>query len=146
MGTGWEVGSDEELHRRIRADDCADVSAIEDCTGGGDAALEGEQGVANGGNCGDEAGCGVHGGAAKVGAGEVLRVEGEGGTNGSRGVGRVGGSVEHAAGGGAIEQAGIEVGEAECGGEAAGEGAFAGRGRAIDGDDQVRQSRLQGPA
>ena len=50
-------------------------------------------------------------------------------------VGRVGAGVQHAAADGAVEQAGIEIGQAERGGEAAGERALAGGGRAVDGDD-----------
>ncbi|MEJ0044781.1 MAG: hypothetical protein WDN04_00410 [Rhodospirillales bacterium] len=38
------------------------------------------------------------------------------------GVRGIGGGVEHAAGDGAVQQAGVEVGQAERGGQAAGQG------------------------
>ena len=88
---------------------------------------------------GDGAGGGVGGRAAQVGAGEVFGAQGGGGGFGAGRVGRVGAGIQHAAADGAVEQAGIEVAQAQLGGEPAGERAFAGGGGAVNGDDQAHR-------
>src|SRR3546814_1547815 len=68
----------------------------------------------------------------------MVGLEGGGGGGGGRWILRIAAGDKDLRRRGAVDRAGVEIGAAERGGEAAGEGALAGRHRAIHGDDHFR--------
>src|SRR5580658_6386149 len=139
--TGFEAGSDEELGVGVRADDRADVAAVEHGALRAarrmlrEAALESEERLAHSGDGGDHGGGAGDPLLAQPGVGEV------GGTNALRGglrdlgVARIAAGFEGVKRGGAIKAAGVEMSQIEVVAEAPGERPFAGSGRSVDRDD-----------
>ncbi len=72
-------------------------------------------------------------------------MQGAGGGFGGRGIGRVAARVQHAPAGGAIQQAGVQMRQAEMRRQPLRQGALAGRRRAVDGDDEAHAGTTAGP-
>ena len=105
-----DAGSDEKLGGGVGEDDGADVTAVKhSAVGEAEATLEVEQGGADGGDGGDEAGGFVHWRAAQVGALSVVKVQVARCHCGSHGIGGAMTSLNYAASYGAVEQSGIEM-------------------------------------
>ncbi len=132
-GAFGHTRGDEKLHLGLGENHGADIPPIQhSALGGAEAALEIEQGSAHGGDGRDLAGGHVGQGAAQIAAREVLGRERAGLSFGYAGILGVYAAIQHAPTNGAIEQAGIEVGQAKLGSEAPGERALARGGRAIN--------------
>ena len=136
-GALGRAGGDEQLHRRVREDHRADVAAVQHrAVPAAEVALEVQQRGADRrdwrrprGRAHRRPGRAGRRGPGRPAAGAGRRL-------GRRRVARVGASVQHAAADGAIQQPGIEIGQAERRGEPAGQRALPGRGGAVDGDDR----------
>ena len=132
---------DEELHVRVRADHGADVAPVEHgarCLRG-ELALEGQKRVPHRLVGRDHRGGLAHRGAPQAGIVQMARRPGSAATSAAASRSASGDvPVDEHAGDGPVEQAGIEMGEAEMLGEALAQGSLAGGGGTVDGDDHGR--------
>jgi len=142
FGSRFGAGYNKQLNRRIRTDRGTDVAAVEDGAAGGsrrmsrEIALPFEQGGAHLRDRRDDRG-GLRDRLGQQSGGiEGSHIDPPRGGRSSFPIGRIAAFGEHEMGGGAIELAGVEVGEAEALGEAARQGAFARSGRPVDRDNK----------
>ncbi len=139
-------GGEEDLERRLGADHGADVAPLGDVVGGGDQlALALDHRLAHAGVDGDPGGGGGHLRVADRGADvapaeqhpAAVEVDLEPGGQfvQRRAVVEVGAGLERGQRHAAVHRPGVEVGEAELGGDRASDGGLAGPGGTVDGDD-----------
>ena len=132
------AGGNEQFGRGLGADDSADVPAIEHRAAGlgGEGLLAGEKGGAHGRMCGDDAGGGGDIGGHELGRVEQGGIKAVGGGGGGGFIERGLAGAQEGEAGGAVELASVEVRQAVMPGQRLGDGAFAGRGGAVYGDDE----------
>ena len=125
-----QAGGHEQLRRRVGKDHGADVAAVEHGAAlGGEVALEVEQRRAHPGDRGHGGRGGVGRRAAQIGRAPDRAAAAPGRPPRRRRVGRIAAGVQHAAADGAVQQAGVEIRQAQRGGEPARERALARRRR-----------------
>src|SRR5262245_2310676 len=134
---GLGIGGGEQVHLGVGADDAVGAAAIEHCTRltPGKIALVFQKGRPDLGNGGDPRGGLAGSRRAQRVRGKLREVEGCGGPHRGGNIVEIMAGGSHRQGDGAIDQAGIEMVQAEMAGQAAGERPLAGGGRPVDGDD-----------
>src|SRR5580658_295415 len=142
LGARRDAGGDIELQRRIRADDSADIAAIQHGTRasirrvGGETALEVEQGRAHRRMGGHDRRRAPHILVTQARLGEAGRSERSRRAGGSIGIGRVETRRQHVAPDGTIECSSVEVGKVEPARKSPRQRPLARGGRPVDGDDE----------
>ncbi len=143
-----QAGRDEDLHLRLGADHGADVAPVEHRArlgarrGRGEAPLEAEKRVAHARHDGHDRGGLSDRLAAQPGPLQVRELERPGRLARRRRLARVGARGQHGRPHGAVQHAGVQIGEVQRLGQAPGQRPLAGRARPVDGDDHGAPASL----
>ncbi len=136
-GARGQAGRDEQLYGRIGEDDGADVATVQHRAAcGSEIPLECEQGGADARDGGDRRGRGVGGGSSQIVPIQVPGPKLAGRTFRCRGIGGIATGIQDEAADRAIQQAGVEMGQAERVCQPTRQRALAGRRRTVDRNDR----------